>query len=64
MEMYLFHFYRLLMLTVIFLGIIINLFLLYRLSYFVFCSLIIFCVLLCARVNFVIGLSAVKFAPK
>jgi hypothetical protein len=37
---------------------------LYRLSYFVFCSLIIFCVFLYTRANFVIGICAVKFARK
>jgi hypothetical protein len=41
--------------------IIINLLLLYRLSYFVFC-LLVFCVLLRTRANFVIVLWAVKFA--
>jgi hypothetical protein len=39
-------FSRLLMLTLIFLGVIINLLPLYRLSYFVFCSYNNFCVLL------------------
>jgi hypothetical protein len=57
-------FSRLLMLTLIFLGIIINLLPLYRLSYFVFCSFNYFCVFLCTRANFVIGLCAVKFARK
>jgi hypothetical protein len=40
--MYLFYFFRLLKLTLIFLGIVINSLLLYRLSYFEFCSLITF----------------------
>jgi hypothetical protein len=57
-------FSRLLMLTLIFLGIIINLLPLYRLSYFVFLSFNYFCVFLCSRANFVIGLCAVKFACK
>jgi hypothetical protein len=52
------------MLTLIFLGIIINLLALYRLSYFVFCSLNCFCVFLYTRANFVIDLCAVKFARK
>jgi hypothetical protein len=52
------------MLTLIFIGIIINLLPLYSLSYFVFCSFNYFRVSLCTRVNFVIGLCAVKFAPK
>jgi hypothetical protein len=52
------------MLTLIFLGIIINLLPLYRLSYFVFCSFNYFCVFLCTRANFVIGLCAVIFARK
>jgi hypothetical protein len=55
-------FSRLLMLTVIFLGIIINLLPLQTLSYFVFCSYTYFCVFLYTRANFVIGLCAVKFA--
>jgi hypothetical protein len=57
-------FSHLLMLTLIFLGIIINVLLLYRLSYFVFCFFNYFCVFLCTRVNFVSGLCAVKFARK
>jgi hypothetical protein len=57
-------FSRLLMLTLIFLGIIINFLPLYRLSYFVSCSFNYFCVFLCTRANFVIGLCAVKFARK
>jgi hypothetical protein len=57
-------FSRLLMLTLILLGIIINLLPLYRLSYFVFCSFNYFCVFVCTRANFVIGLCAVKFARK
>jgi hypothetical protein len=52
------------MLTLIFLGIIINLLPLYTLSYFLFCSYTYFCVFLYTRANFVIGLSAVKFARK
>jgi hypothetical protein len=52
------------MLTLIFLGIIINLLPLYRPSHFVFCSINYFCVFLCTRANFVIGLCAVKFARK
>jgi hypothetical protein len=52
------------MLTLIFLGIIINLLPLYRLSYFVFGSYTYFCVFLYIRANFVIGLCAVKFARK
>jgi hypothetical protein len=44
--------------------IIINLLPLYTLSYFVFCSYTYFCVFLCTRANFVIGLCAVKFARK
>jgi hypothetical protein len=52
------------MLTLIFLGIIINLLPLYSPSYFVFCSFNHFCVFLCTRANFVIGLCAVKFARK
>jgi hypothetical protein len=55
---------RLLMLTLIFLGIIVNFLPLYRLSYFVFCSFNYFCVFLCTRASFVIGLCAVKFARK
>jgi hypothetical protein len=51
------------MLTLIFL-VIINLLLLYTLSYFVFCSYTYFCVFLRTRANFVIGLCAVKFARK
>jgi hypothetical protein len=54
----------LLMLTLIFLGIIINFLHLYRLSYFVFYSFNYFCVFLYTRANFVIGLCAVKFARK
>jgi hypothetical protein len=57
-------FSRLLMPTSIFLGIIINLLPLYSPSYFVFCSFNYFCVFLCTRVNFVIGLCAVKSARK
>jgi hypothetical protein len=56
-------FSRLLMLTLIFLGII-NFLPLYRLSYFVFHSFNYFCVFLCTRANFVISLCAVKFARK
>jgi hypothetical protein len=52
------------MLTLIFLGTIINVLPLYTLSYFVFCSYIYFCVFLYTRANFVIGLCAVKFARK
>jgi hypothetical protein len=52
------------MLTLILLGIIINLLPLYTLSYFVFCSYTYFCVFLYNRANFVIGLCAVKFARK
>jgi hypothetical protein len=51
------------MLTLIFLGIIINLIPLYALSYFVFCSYTYFCVFLYTRDNSVIGLCA-KFARK
>jgi hypothetical protein len=46
------------------LGITINLLPLYTLSYFVFCSYTYFCVFVCTRANFVIGLCAVKFARK
>jgi hypothetical protein len=42
LEMYLSYFSHLLMITLIFHGIIINLFLLYTLPYFVFCLLVIF----------------------
>jgi hypothetical protein len=52
------------MLTLIFLGIIIDLLPLYRLSYFAFCSFNYFRVFLCTRANFVIGLCVVKFARK
>jgi hypothetical protein len=52
------------MLTLIFLGIIINFLPLYRLPYFVLCSFNYFCVFLYIRDNFVIGLYAVKFAHK
>jgi hypothetical protein len=52
------------MLTLSFLGIIINFLPLYKLSYFVFCSFNCFSVFLCTRANFVIGLYAVKFARK
>jgi hypothetical protein len=52
------------MLTLIFLEIIINLWPLYTLSYFVFCSYTYFCLFLYTRANFVIGLCAVKFACK
>jgi hypothetical protein len=52
------------MLTLIFLGIIINLLPLYRLSYFGFCSFDYFYVFIYACANFVIGLCAVKFARK
>jgi hypothetical protein len=56
------------MLTSIFLGIIINLLPLYSPSYFVFRSFNFyfnyFCVFLCTRANFVVGLCAVKFARK
>jgi hypothetical protein len=52
------------MLTLIFLGIIINLLPLYTLSYFVFCSYTYFCVSPYIRANFVIGLCAVKFVRK
>jgi hypothetical protein len=52
------------MLTLIFLGIIINLVPLYRLSYSVFWSDTYFCVSLNTHANFVIGLCAVKFARK
>jgi hypothetical protein len=52
------------MLTLIFLGIIINLLPLYTMSYFIFCSHTYFCVFLNTRVNFVIGLCAVKFVRK
>jgi hypothetical protein len=52
------------MLTLIFLGIIINLLPLYKLSYFVFCSFNYFCVFLCTRANFVIGLCAVLHVNK
>jgi hypothetical protein len=47
-----------------FLGIIIKFLPLYRLWYFVFCSFNYFCVFLCTRSNFVIGLCALKFARK
>jgi hypothetical protein len=57
-------FSRLLMLTLIFLVITINLLPLYRLSYFVFCSFNYFCAFLCTRANFVIDLCAVKSARK
>jgi hypothetical protein len=57
-------FSRLLMLTLIFLGIIIHFLLLCILSYFVFCSFNYFCIFLCNRANFVICLCAVKFARK
>jgi hypothetical protein len=57
-------FSRLLMLTSIFLGIIINLLPLYRLSYFVLCSFNCFSVFICTRADFVIALCAVKFARK
>jgi hypothetical protein len=57
-------FSRLLTLTLIFLGIIVNLLPLYRLSYFVFCFFNYFCVFICTRANFVIGLCAVTFASK
>jgi hypothetical protein len=57
-------FSRLLRLTLVFLGIIINFLPLHRLSYFVFCSFSYFCVFLCTRANFLIGLCAVKFARK
>jgi hypothetical protein len=57
-------FSRLLMQTLIFLGIIINFWTLHRPSYFVFCSFKYFCVFLCTRVNLVIDLCAVKFARK
>jgi hypothetical protein len=57
-------FSRMLMLTLVSLGIIINLLPLYSPSYFVFCSFNYFCVFLCTRANFVIGLCAVKFASK
>jgi hypothetical protein len=56
-------FSHLLMLTLFFLGIIIILLPLYRLSCFVSSPLVNFCVL-CTRANFVIGLCAVKFARK
>jgi hypothetical protein len=52
------------MLTLTFLGIIINVLPLYTLSYFVLCSYTYFCVLIYTRANFVIGLCAVKFARK
>jgi hypothetical protein len=52
------------MLTLIFLGIIINLLPLYTLSYFAFCSYTYISVFLYPRANFVIGLCAVKFARK
>jgi hypothetical protein len=52
------------MLTIIFLGIIINLLPLYSPSYFVLGSFNYFCVFLCTRANFVIGLCAAKFARK
>jgi hypothetical protein len=52
------------MLTLIFLGIIVNLLPLYMLPYFVFCSYTYFCVFLHTRANLVIGLCAVKFARK
>jgi hypothetical protein len=51
------------MIPLIFHGFIINVLLLYRLPYFVFC-LLVFCVPLRTRANFVIGLCAVKFARK
>jgi hypothetical protein len=57
-------FSRLLILTLIFLGNIINLLPLYSPSYFVICSFNNFCVFLCTRSNFLIGLCAVKFARK
>jgi hypothetical protein len=57
-------FFCLLMLPLIFLGIVINFLPLYGLSYFVFCSFNYFCIFLCTRANFVIGLCAVKFARK
>jgi hypothetical protein len=57
-------FSRLLILTLIFLGIIITLLPLYRPSCFVFCSYTYFCVFLYTRANFVIGFCAVKFACK
>jgi hypothetical protein len=52
------------MLTLIFLGIIINLLPLYTLPYFEFCSYTYFWAFLYTRANFVIGLCAVKFARK
>jgi hypothetical protein len=52
------------MLTLIYLGLIINLLPLYRPLYFVFCSFNYFYVFLCTRANFVIVLCAVKFARK
>jgi hypothetical protein len=52
------------MLTVIFLGIIINLLPLHTLSYFVFYSYTYCCVFLYTHANFVIGFCAVKFARK
>jgi hypothetical protein len=52
------------MLTLIFLGIIINLLPLYTLLYFVFCSFTYFFVFLYSRANFVIDLCAAKFARK
>jgi hypothetical protein len=57
-------FSRLLILTLIFLGIIINLLPLYTLSDFVFCYYIYFCIFLYTRADFLIGLCAVKFARK
>jgi hypothetical protein len=61
---YYFYYSHLLMPTLIFLGIIINLLTLYRLCYFLFCSYTYFCIFLYTRANFVIGLCAVKFARK
>jgi hypothetical protein len=52
LEMHLSYFSYLLMMTLIFCGIIINLLLVYKLPYFLFC-LLVFCVFLYTRVNFV-----------
>jgi hypothetical protein len=60
LEMYLSYFSHPLMIILIFHRIIINLLVLYRLPYFVFCFLVFLCPTTYSA-NFVIGLWAVKF---